>query len=266
MDRERFRIETGPQAPTYPLEFLQLYERYFGRVIHLTDCTQISPGLNQNQFEASQLIAEQIEWARKECIGLSVGVFGPMASGKTTVACLLASTLCEAGAEFAVYKHGLDIGRTGERLVSHTGDFSVEAKPYQSLVDIDRGPQTLITDEFQFAADSYQDIGRFLFERKKQGSITVFSLLDFDFRRFAWQTAAHLLPRLDQIVVLAARCTDCGKAATFTQRDINGQPAKVSDPAVVVGAEELYLAKCGRCHQVEGLDRSVYAQLIIEVP
>ena len=79
-----------------------------------------------------------------------------------------------------------------------------------------------------------------------------FKGFDFDFRREPWRNTEILLPLLDQVFILQARCEGCGAPAYFSQRDINGQPAHVDDPLVMVGAEELYTPKCGRCHQVRG--------------
>jgi len=42
----------------------------------------------------------------------------------------------------------------------------------------------------------------------------------------------------------------CGAPATKTQRIINGQPARFSDPIIKVGASEAYEPRCRHCHQV----------------
>jgi thymidine kinase len=42
----------------------------------------------------------------------------------------------------------------------------------------------------------------------------------------------------------------CGEAASRTQRLVNGNPAYYNDPVVIVGASELYEARCRKHHQV----------------
>jgi len=42
----------------------------------------------------------------------------------------------------------------------------------------------------------------------------------------------------------------CGENASRTQRLVNGEPAKYDDPVVIVGADEMYEARCRRCHEV----------------
>jgi thymidine kinase len=49
---------------------------------------------------------------------------------------------------------------------------------------------------------------------------------------------------------LQAICMVCGEPATRTQRLVNGIPAHYNDPVVIVGASELYEARCRLHHQV----------------
>jgi thymidine kinase len=36
----------------------------------------------------------------------------------------------------------------------------------------------------------------------------------------------------------------CGEPASRTQRLVNGKPAKYDDPVIIVGASEMYEARC----------------------
>jgi thymidine kinase len=49
---------------------------------------------------------------------------------------------------------------------------------------------------------------------------------------------------------LRAICMVCGEEASRTQRLVNGKPAHYDDPIVVVGAQELYEARCRKHHEV----------------
>jgi thymidine kinase len=55
----------------------------------------------------------------------------------------------------------------------------------------------------------------------------------------------------DEVVKFKAICVVCGKDAHHTQRIINGQPAKYSDPIILVGAEECYEARCRDCFKID---------------
>ncbi|PIS14484.1 hypothetical protein COT64_02310, partial [Candidatus Shapirobacteria bacterium CG09_land_8_20_14_0_10_39_12] len=72
--------------------------------------------------------------------------------GKTATICLLARDF--KGFDFAVYKHRLDLTRTGLRLRSHTGELWAEAGLYKSLAEVDCQKQILLIDEFQFESES----------------------------------------------------------------------------------------------------------------
>ena len=61
---------------------------------------------------------------------------------------------------------------------------------------------------------------------------------------------AELLARAEFITKLSAVCSKCGAPATKTQRLINGEPAKYTDPIILVGASECYEARCRKCHIV----------------
>ena len=55
----------------------------------------------------------------------------------------------------------------------------------------------------------------------------------------------------EKITKLKAICVVCGKNAHFTQRIINGKPAKYDDPIILVGAQECYEARCRECYSID---------------
>ena len=74
--------------------------------------------------------------------------------------------------------------------------------------------------------------------------------LDQDFRGEPFGPLPELLSLAEQVDKLHAICAVCGGEASRTQRLINGQPAQYDDPVVVVGASELYEARCREHHDV----------------
>jgi thymidine kinase len=60
----------------------------------------------------------------------------------------------------------------------------------------------------------------------------------------------QLMARAERVDKLQAICMLCGEEASRTQRLVDGHPAHYNDPVVVVGAQELYEARCRKHHQV----------------
>lgn len=242
------------QRPTdLPPDLRRLYEPHVAKVTVLRNFLPTKvPGVNINQWQAAQLIRWQIQEAHREGRGTAIGVFGPMFAGKTTVICLLAREMRTSGETHAVCKHARDFKRYGAEAVNHPGNIRTGARLYQSLSTVDAAfPGVLFLDEFQFCDDKPADAQAFVESRHRDGLSTVFAQLDTDFRREPWGTTVALLPVLDVVVFLGAEC-DCGRVGYFTQRKVDGKPAHVDDPVVVVGAEELYSAACSKCHEVGG--------------
>jgi thymidine kinase len=71
-----------------------------------------------------------------------------------------------------------------------------------------------------------------------------------DFRGVPFGPMPHLMARAEEISKLHAICVVCGQEASRTQRLIAGTPAAYDDPVVLVGAAEVYEARCRQCHEV----------------
>jgi thymidine kinase len=59
-----------------------------------------------------------------------------------------------------------------------------------------------------------------------------------------------LMSIAEHVSKLHAICMVCGDEASRTQRLVNGKPARYDDPIVIVGASELYEARCRLHHEV----------------
>ena len=59
-----------------------------------------------------------------------------------------------------------------------------------------------------------------------------------------------LLTIAEKVDKLQAICMVCGEPASRTQRIVNGKPARYHDPVVIVGASEMYEARCRKHHEV----------------
>lgn len=247
-------VELRQRQADLPPDLRRLYEPHLAKVTVLRNFLPTGvAGVNTNQLQAAELIQWHMRQAHREGKGTAIGVFGPMFAGKTTVLCLLAEQMKIGGETYAVYKHALDIKRCGAEVVNHAGNVRTGAGLYQSLSTIDAGFEgVLFLDEFQFCDVEPPDAQAFVESRRRDGRQTVVFQLDTNFRREPWATTMALLPVLDKVFILWAKCDKCGRDGCFTQREVDGRPAHLEDPEVVVGAKELYSAACWGCHEVGG--------------
>jgi len=71
-----------------------------------------------------------------------------------------------------------------------------------------------------------------------------------DFRGEPFGPMPQMMAVAELVSKLHAICIQCGASATRTQRLIDGRPAYYDDPIILVGASEVYEARCRACHQV----------------
>lgn len=150
-----------------------------------------------------------------------------------------------------VFKHSLDDRSTIEYVVSHCGS-KLKAIPLENPQDILELTTSAVTvvgiDEVQFFDLSVINVICTLIE---QGKRVLVAGLDLDFRGKPFGCIPTLMAIADNVTKLQAICIHCGKNAHFTQRLVNGQPAKHDDPLILIGAEEQYQARCRSCHQID---------------
>jgi thymidine kinase len=90
---------------------------------------------------------------------------------------------------------------------------------------------------------------------RRSGRHVVVTGLNLDFAGRPFGSMPELMARADQVTMLTAICVICGGTATRTQRLVNGRPAAIDDPLVVIGgmdaaAVETYEARCNSHHEI----------------
>ena len=83
-----------------------------------------------------------------------------------------------------------------------------------------------------------------------QGLRVILAGLDMDFRGEPFGPMPILLAQAEEVSKLHAICVICGEEASRTQRLVDNHPARYDDPVVIVGASELYEARCRKHHEV----------------
>ena len=153
-------------------------------------------------------------------------------------------------------KHIFDDSRTTtEFVVSHNGSklaaFSLE-NPHSLVHIIPANTDVVGIDEVQFFTS---DIVNVICQLVDKGIRVIAAGLDLDFRGHPFGCMPVLMAVADDVTKLKAICICCGADAHYSQRLVNGNPAKYNDPIVMVGAQEAYQPRCRNCHQI---DQSAY--------
>jgi len=177
-------------------------------------------------------------------------VCGSMFSGKTDelIRRLVRATIAKQKVQ--VFKPAIDVRYAVEKVTSHAGaDFDAipVEKSSEILTKIDKDTTVIGVDEAQFFDPEIVDVCQQLAER---GVRVLVAGLDMDFRGEPFGPMPILMSRAEHVDKLHAICMVCGDEASRTQRLVNGKPARYDDPVVIVGASELYEARCRVHHEV----------------
>jgi thymidine kinase len=177
-------------------------------------------------------------------------VCGSMFSGKTDelIRRLVRATIAKQKVQ--VFKPAIDIRYAVEKVTSHAGS-DYDATPIQRsseiLSKIDKDTTVVGIDEAQFFDPEIVQVADALASR---GIRVIVAGLDTDFRGEPFGAMPIFMAMAERVDKLHAICMVCGDEASRTQRLVNGSPAKFDDPVVIVGASELYEARCRLHHEV----------------
>lgn len=177
-------------------------------------------------------------------------ICGSMFSGKTDelIRRLVRATIAKQKVQ--VFKPAIDIRYAAEKVTSHAGT-NFDATPVENAADIrtklDRDTTVVGIDEAQFFDAEVVSVAQELSER---GVRVLVAGLDTDFRGEPFGFIPVLMAKAEHVSKLHAICMVCGDEASRTQRLVNGAPARYDDPVVIVGASELYEARCRQHHEV----------------
>ena len=177
-------------------------------------------------------------------------ICGSMFSGKTDelIRRLVRATIAKQKVQ--VFKPAIDVRYAVEKVTSHAGT-DYDAIPVEKAEEIigklDEDTTVVGIDEAQFMD---ADMVRVAQELAELGKRVLVAGLDMDFRGEPFGPMPVLMSKAERVDKLHAICMVCGEEASRTQRLVNGKPARYDDPVVIVGAAEMYEARCRVHHEV----------------
>lgn len=177
-------------------------------------------------------------------------ITGSMFCGKTDELIRRLRRATIARQKVQVFKPVIDDRYSVEKVTSHAGS-EFAARPIRKAADmltlIDPDTTVVGIDEAQFFDPEVVSIAQSLADR---GIRVLVAGLDTDFRGEPFGPMPVIMAKAEIVDKLHAICMVCGESASRTQRLVNGQPAYYDDPVVIVGAAEMYEARCRAHHQV----------------
>ncbi len=190
--------------------------------------------------------------------GNLVVICGPMFSGKTEDLLRRIRRAQHAMKKVLICNHSMDQRYEKKYVMSHLGN-KIEAtllsRPADLLdflrVDVD----VIAIDEIQFFDLSIIPI---IVELRDRGFEIIVSGLDLDFRGIPFGPMPYLLALADEVFKLKAVCFKTGKDAQYSQRLINGTPAKHTDPIILVAATDFYQARAREAFEIDYIPLKEY--------
>jgi thymidine kinase len=173
-------------------------------------------------------------------------VTGPMFSGKSEELIRLLRRAAIARQRVAVFKPALDNRFATSDVVSHSQwriPCEVVERAEEILNRLDPRTEVVGIDEAQFFDD---ELPRVCSHLASLGKRVIVAGLDMDYRGIPFGPMPTLLAIAEKVDKISAICSRCGAPAAYTQR------LTAAAAQVVVGAADVYEARCRRCHEPEG--------------
>ena len=177
-------------------------------------------------------------------------ICGSMFSGKTEelIRRLIRAEIAKQKVQ--VFKPQLDQRYKANKVSSHRGNHfqaTVVENADEILALVDDDTNVVGIDEVQFFDWRIAELCETLADSNRR---VLLAGLDLDFRGEPFGPMPLLLAMAENVTKLQAICMVCGALASRTQRLIDGRPATFDDPVIMVGASEVYEARCRMHHEV----------------
>ncbi|MBT8390916.1 MAG: thymidine kinase [Ignavibacteria bacterium] len=170
-------------------------------------------------------------------------ISGCMFSGKTEELIRRLRRAQIAKQKVKIFKPKIDDRYSHESIVSHNEQSlpSMLIEDVNEIITQSEDAQVIGIDEAQFFNENIISICNDLASRGKR---VIVSGLDQDYRGVPFEPMPQLLAMAEYITKQLAICVVCGNPADKTQRKT------ASTERVIVGASDIYEARCRKCHYI----------------
>lgn len=170
-------------------------------------------------------------------------ITGCMFSGKTEELIRRLRRAKIAKQKVVIFKPNIDTRYSSNSIVSHSEQSlpSILIKDVKEILDLVEDAQVIGIDEAQFFSNDLIDVCNKLAD---EGKRVIVAGLDMDYRGVPFEPMPQILSVAEYITKSLAICVVCGNPADRTQRKT------ASSERVIVGASDLYEARCRKCHYI----------------
>lgn len=170
-------------------------------------------------------------------------ITGCMFSGKTEELIRRLRRAKIAKQKVVIFKPIIDTRYSSNSIVSHSEQSlpSILIKDVKEILDLVEDAQVIGIDEAQFFSNDLINVCNQLAD---EGKRVIVAGLDMDYRGIPFEPMPQLLSIAEYITKSLAICVECGNPADRTQRKTT------SSERVIVGAADMYEARCRKCHYI----------------
>lgn len=170
-------------------------------------------------------------------------ITGCMFSGKTEELIRRLRRAKIAKQKVVIFKPIIDTRYSSNAIVSHSEQSlpSILIKDVNEILDLVEDAQVIGIDEAQFFSNDLINVCNKLAD---EGKRVIVAGLDMDYKGIPFEPIPQLLSIAEYITKSLAICVVCGNPADRTQRKTS------SSERVVVGAADVYEARCRKCHYI----------------
>jgi len=169
-------------------------------------------------------------------------IVGSMFSGKTEELIRRLRRAEIARQEVAIFKPAIDDRYSAEHIVSHSEQKfrSISVKHENEIIELAGNAHLVAIDEGQFFGSAIIQVCQNLADAGKR---VIVAGLDQDYRGLPFEPMPQLMAIAEYVTKTLAICVKCGNPANKTQRTTD------SSGRVIVGATDMYEARCRNCYQ-----------------
>ena len=174
-------------------------------------------------------------------------ICGPMFSGKSEELLRRLRRAKIAGKNVVLISPTIDT-RGEDILVTHAGAefYCTKAAMAKEILDTAEYYDVVGIDEAQFFDKSLITAILFLVRDRT----VIVTGLDTNYRYEPFGIMPDLMAYAEKVDKLSAVCVKCGLEGTKTQRLIDGKPAPLTGPEILIGGLESYEARCRECFEI----------------